>query len=518
MENFFQRGLVVFILILSALPWMLLALAGFRWLWQEHWIAAWVAIMIGASLIGWLAARHFSARAVRPPVPASLVAEPQQHWSRTQQEAWAGVESICDRIEREKPALDDWPAYLELFRETVETVAQYFHPEQEEPFLEMRVPDLLRIVELLSRDLRVLSTENIPGSHIVTINDVLKGRRMVRQLRKIYNWYRVASFAFAPLNAVVNEIRNRLTGDTASLVYQEMKRYLSCACVRKVGFYAIRLYSGELDFAAEEAESYVSADSAKDRLLARERRAELAREPLRIAVVGQTNSGKSSLINRVFGDLKTAVDVVPTTTGVEPFVLEREGLPEAIIIDTGGYEDSTGQGGRMEAIEKALDLADLIVLVCTANQPSRYADKNLLRSMRERFRRRNREAPECIVALTHIDRLRPFREWSPPYRLDPPEGTKSQMIVAAVESAAKDLGLATAQIVPLNLQDGYNIEEALIPTILGHLPAARRHQYLRCLKSYHDERYWERLWRQSLGAGRLLAASGGDWLRKKWDR
>ncbi|MGH8549499.1 MAG: GTPase [Methylococcales bacterium] len=518
MENVFQRFVVLIIVILSALPWVLLALAGFRWLWQEQWIAVWFAIMIAASLIGWLAARRFRARAMRPPVPEPLQAEPAQNWSRTQREAWDSVESICERIEREKPALDDWPAYLALFRETVETVAAQFHPDREHPFLEMRVPDLLRIVELLSRDLRVLTTENIPGSQLVTVNDVMKGHRMVKRLKKIYNWYRVAIFAVAPVNAIVNEIRNRITGDTASLVYQEMKRYLTCACVRKAGFYAIRLYSGELDFDSEEIESYLSAVSEKDRLLTQRRNDEMVREPLRIVVVGQTNSGKSSLINHLFGDLKTAVDVVPTTSGVQPFILEREGLPEAIIIDTGGYDDSTGQGGGIGAIEQALDRADLIILVCIASQAARSADKILLQTMRERFRKSNRETPECILALTHIDRLRPFREWSPPYRLDPPEGTKSRMIIAAMESAAKDLGLAIGQVVPLNLQDGYNVEEALVPTILRLMPEARRHQYLRCLKSFHDEKYWERIWRQSRGAGRLLVASGSDWLRKKWNR
>ncbi len=518
MKTIVQQGIVVIILIFSALPWVLLAVAGIFWLWRQHWMSAWLGIVIVGSVLSWLAARRFRARVMRPSVPASLRAEPQPNWSQTQKDAWTSVESICERIETEKPALDDWNAYMALFRETVETVAAHFHPDQEHPFLEMRVPDLLHIVELLAHDLRVLTSEHIPGSHIVTINDVMKGHRGINRLLKIYDWYRIAIFSVAPVNAIVNEIRQRITGKTASLVYNEMHRYLTWACVRKVGFYAIRLYSGELDFTPEQMESYVSSRSERDQLLTQKKDLELASEPLRIVVVGQTNSGKSSLINRLFGDLKTAVDVVPTTSTVQPFVLERDGLPAAIVIDTGGYADSTSQGGSMEPIEQALDSADLIILVGGANRPARDADKNLLRSLRERFRKKNQESPECIVALSHIDQLRPFREWSPPYDLDPPEGTKAQQIVAAMESAAKDLELDIGQIVPVNLQDGYNVEEALIPAILKHLPEARRHQYLRCLKSFHDEKYWERIWKQSKGAGRLLAAAGSDWLRRKRDR
>ncbi|MGR9107408.1 MAG: GTPase family protein [Gammaproteobacteria bacterium] len=518
MKKSLQRLLLAIVLLFSVLPWVVLALAGFRWLWQEQWTLLWCAILIATSLIGWLAARHFSAKAFEPPVPESLRVEVPENWSHTQQAAWQSVESICDRIEREKPALADSAAYLALFRETIDRVAGHFHPDQDQPFLEMRVPDLLRIVELLSHDLRVLAQESIPGSHIVTINDVLKGHNLIKRQLKFYNWYRLAVFAMAPVSAVFNEIRNRLTGETASLVYKEIKLYITCACVRKAGYYAIRLYSGDLEFDSGEIESHISSATARDKRLSEERGRKMEREPLRIAVVGQTNSGKSSLINQLFGDLKTAVDIVPTTNSVQPFVLEREGLPEAIILDTCGYEDCGGRDDDRRNLEQALDTADLIILVAIANQPSRDADKKLLDSMRERFREKNREAPEILVALSHIDRLRPFREWSPPYRLAPPEGAKAGSISAAMQSAAMSLGLEITQVVPLNLKDGYNVEEALIPSIVRALPEARRHYYLRCLKSFHDETYWERVWKQSKGAGRLLVAAGSDWLRRNWSR
>jgi hypothetical protein len=114
--------------------------------------------------------------------------------------------------------------------------------------------------------------------------------------------------------------------------------------------------------------------------------------------------------------------------------------------------------------------------------------------------------------------LRPFREWNPPYCLDPPQGKKADHIRASIEAVARDLSVEVEQVVPLNLADGYNVEESLIPVILRHLPAARRHQYLRCLKSFHEEKYWKDVWRQSRSAGLLMVASGSDWLEKKWGK
>ncbi len=518
MQRIRQRMVVASLFLLGGLPWVLLLIVGFLWLWQEQWLFHWLGVVLVTSLLSWIAARQFRAMVARPGIPVPLHANPSPNWSSTQQEAWASVELVCRRIEKQRPVLEDWDAYLALFQETVETVARHFHPEQEQPFLEMRIPDLLRIVELLSRDLRVLAAEHVPGSHVVTINDVVKGRKMVGQMQKIYNWYRVAGFAVSPVTAIVNEVRHRVSGDTASLVYREIRLYITTACIRKVGFYAIRLYSGELDFDAGQTDTYLSVESDRDLSRVREREQEMAREPLRIVVAGQTGSGKSSLINVLFGELKAATDVLPTTMQIQPFVLERDGLPDAIIVDSAGYGDSEASASSLPELEGVLDEADLLLLVCAATHAARDADRKFLQLLRHRFREKNRQCPECIVALSQVDRLRPFREWNPPYCLDPPQGKKADHIRTAIEAVARDLSVEVEQVVPLNLADGYNVEESLVPVILRHLPAARRHQYLRCLKSFHEEKYWKDVWRQSRSAGLLMVTSGSNWLKKKWGR
>ena len=61
-------------------------------------------------------------------------------------------------------------------------------------------------------------------------------------------------------------------------------------------------------------------------------------EPLRILVVGPKKAGKSSLDQRLVRRISRRDDVVPRTDGVEPYVLDREGLQEAIVLDTAGYD------------------------------------------------------------------------------------------------------------------------------------------------------------------------------------
>ena len=86
------------------------------------------------------------------------------------------------------------------------------------------------------------------------------------------------------------------------------------------------------------------ARSVKDETQAVERSEAMAGEPLRILVLGQVKAGKSGLINALFGETRAAVDVVPRTRHIEPFVLEREGMQR------GGDE---GEQRRMYEIRAA---------------------------------------------------------------------------------------------------------------------------------------------------------------------
>ncbi|MGZ5060094.1 MAG: hypothetical protein ACXWAA_16865, partial [Methylobacter sp.] len=76
-----------------------------------------------------------------------------------------------------------------------------------------------------------------------------------------------------------------------------------------------------------------------------------------------------------------------------------------------------------------------------------------------------------------------------------------------MDTITTELGLNIDRIAPVNLKPGfeYNIEEGLIPAIFQQLEQAKQVRYLRCLKEYHKEDYWRRLWKQSKRAGQYIA-------------
>jgi predicted GTPase len=278
------------------------------------------------------------------------------------------------------------------------------------------------------------------------------------------------------------------------------------------------LYGGHLVLDDVAFDSYQTRRSRRETRRARTQAKRLEEEPLRILVLGQVKSGKSSLVNALFGDLRAAVDVVPTTRHVEPYVLERDGLPRAIILDTAGYDQvDRGDDPFADLRDQILD-CDLVIAVSSAVSAAREADRRLLDRVRALFQAEpDRVMPPLVVALTHVDRLRPPAEWDPPYDLVNPSGLKAEQILGAVRATEQDLGLVADQVVvPVCLRQGqlYNVEEGLAPVLIERAPEAERVKYLRCLRHHHEEEYWHRLWRQAVNSGRVLVKVGTAWARR----
>ena len=361
------------------------------------------------------------------------------------------------------------------------------------------------IIELVSKDLRIL-LDNIPFSHMLTIHDLMRGHSLASFASKCYDVYRLGALAINPVGAVLRELRDLSAHQALRYPADEIKTWLLQSYVKQVAYYAIELYSGALTLSDRPTAEYITKYSRTDL----ERRALPAEEPLRLLVVGQVKAGKSSLINALFGELRAMTDVLPLTSGITPYVLERDEAGRMIVLDSAGYAGPTADQGFDEA-EAELLRSDLILLVCSATNAARHADRQLLNNINALFQRRpDLIAPPLLVVLTHVDQLRPLREWDPPYNIAQPQRPKEQAIRGAMEATAEDLGIDASDVIAVNAQPEqiYNIEEGVIPAILGKLDHAQRVQYLRCLRELKREDHWNRLREQAWKAGRILLDAG----------
>jgi predicted GTPase len=218
--------------------------------------------------------------------------------------------------------------------------------------------------------------------------------------------------------------------------------------VLEVGRAAIDLYSGRLALSDEEVRAAQELDASVETELS---------TPVRVILAGQVNAGKSSLLNALAQETRSAIGPLPTTTRAAEYVIERDGRPAVSLVDLAGI----GEGIEPELLAQA-QRADLILWVASATQPARGPDRQSLDAFRAwGGTQLVRRPPPVVLALTHIDELRPVNQWAPPYDIAMPGSAKARAIRDAVDAVARVLALPVDAIVPIAMPPGrqsYNLD------------------------------------------------------------
>jgi len=446
------------------LPWLALLPLGMLWLWETGHVWAWAIAAAALALLAWPLAR-LARRRTNAEVRVALGdrAEPSRDWNIRERAAWSDVLAIADAT---APfSFTEIDPLLATARRVIEAVSGRLHPETQSPWAQFSVPEVLLLAERVSRALRREALRTIPGIRVIKFGQVLWLKRKVDRYGPIwtvgYNLWRVVRL-WNPAAAVGREI-SRVFDDKFSMVLLDrLRARVTQEFVLEVGRAAIDLYSGRLALSEEELR------------IAREREetpAAVAVAPVRILLVGQVNAGKSSLINVLAQETRCAVGPLPTTARAVEYQLELEERPAVSLVDMPGLGDGFEQELRRQA-----ERADLVLWVASATQPARRADRQALDDFRAWARvQLARRPPRVVLALTHIDELRPANEWMPPYDLAAPVGPKARNILAAIHSVGGTLDLPAGAIVPVAVppdRNPYNLD-ALWARIAVELDDAR---------------------------------------------
>jgi tRNA modification GTPase len=147
------------------------------------------------------------------------------------------------------------------------------------------------------------------------------------------------------------------------------------------------------------AERVRGVQRGTDRLLATERTGARLREGIRTVLLGETNAGKSSLLNRIVGSERAIVSPEPGTT--RDFIEERVavGAHGLRLVDTAGLNPGA-KGVEGLGISKTLECvedADLLVLVLDATRPTPPIPPEILKRINN---------SNTVVALNKADLLR----------------------------------------------------------------------------------------------------------------
>jgi hypothetical protein len=494
---------LVLLIVALVLPTVSLLPLGTFWLWEHGYIIHWA---IGTYVVV-MSLYYLQSRLIVPlPTDSGATSEvTQAHdgaWTPQQAEAWVDVLALAGLVRAERITSRD--AALALALETIEVVAKRLHPERRDPLLQFTVPEALAVIERASINLRNFLVESFPLGDRVTVAQLMwlyRWRGALRLAEKGYDLWRIVRL-LNPVSAATHELRERFTRQLYEAGREHLARRLARAYVREVGRAAIDLYGGNLLVTDDQFRSHVTSASRRDAAATEARQA----EPIRILVAGQTGAGKSTLVNALANAVEAAVDVLPATARFTAYKLTREGMPAALIIDSPGLKGSD----RLDALIEATHDCDMVLWAVSAARAARDVDAQTLAAIRAHFAAEpNRHRPPMLLVLTHIDQLRPFDEWAPPYDLSDGARRKAASIRGAVEAAGRELGFAAGEIVPVRADAGvapYNID-ALWAKVMKLMPEAQRARLLRMLEDIADAPAWRGLWSQAANAGRVIAGT-----------
>lgn len=378
----------------------------------------------------------------------------------TIQEAERTLKRILDDAKDDPPAWQDWETFWERCRSVVVEVAHLYHPEVKYPLLNIYVPQAYGLIRGTVDDMDRWMQQLSPVLNQVTVGQAYQAYEMyqklepsARKLWKIWNW---AQWVLNPAAAVAKTASQSTSDRATQELIVNLSQMLRVAALQNLCRQAIALYSGTLPTTPlledDTTETKSTLPKAKTQTIQNllekaEPTQRVEQKPVSILLVGRTGAGKSSLINTLFEADQAEVDVLPSTDDIKSYQWSSPMGANLELLDTPGYE----QIDRTDFRDLVLDYArkaDLLLLVTPALDPALQMDADFLKD----FSIEVEDLPK-IAIVTQVDRLRPIREWNPPYDWQWGEKPKEKAIRDATQYRAEQLGDSCDRILPLVTAD-----------------------------------------------------------------
>ncbi|MBW4472674.1 MAG: GTPase family protein [Stenomitos rutilans HA7619-LM2] len=426
--------------------------------WGISWIWGVVVVMFVLwrwLLVKWTQPALAQVRAVVAEVTEELEADTTEvvtASTSTTRQAETAIHTILEEARNDPPLWEGWTEFWGRCKQVVETVAHAYYPQVQRPLLQIYVPQAYALMRGTVDDMDQWMQKLSPALNQVTIGQAYQAYELYQKLepsaRKVVQVWNWAQWLLNPVAALARTATQRSSNRATQELLVNLGQLLREAALTNLGRQAIALYGGMPAATLELPSSAPSLPKAKtqtlrDILTQAEPTEAVEQKPVNILLVGRTGAGKSSLINTLFVDRRAEVDVLPSTDRVQSYHWQAAEGEALTLWDTPGYEQATRDDLREQVLDY-ITQADLLLLVTPALDPALQMDVDFLKDAKAGVA----DLP-AIAVVTQVDRLRPLREWAPPYDWEWGDRPKEKAIRDATEYRAKLLGDFCKLVVPI---------------------------------------------------------------------
>jgi predicted GTPase len=439
--------------------------------WQIHqWGLSWLWAIFTVILGGW---RWLLVKWTRP-LPDSLaeaVTELEQTTlvpltdNRTEDQRLLSLENnlqtILKNSQQDKPFWEDWPTFGQRCQEVVMAVAHCYHPEVKYPLLNIYIPQAYGLIRGTVDDLDLWLQKLAPALNQVTLAQAYQSYEIYQKvepsLRKAWQLWNWAQWLLNPTVALARQLSQNSSHQATQQLIGNLSQLLREAALKNLSRQAIALYSGnQLPTAIFQSSPFqsstptiakASTQTLRELLLEAESPENLEVKPVNLLLVGRTGAGKSSLINTLFQSQFIQTDLLPNTEDLQEYHWQIATGESLTIWDSPGYEQTQRSDLRQRILDYA-QTADLLLLLNPALDPALQMDADFLNDIYQQI-------PDLpvFVLVSQVDKLRPFREWQPPYDWQWGMKTKEQSIREAVQYRVEQLGNVCERVLPIVTRD-----------------------------------------------------------------